>query len=94
MYTYKQIIIFMGILTWILLGGIAGWLASIIMRTRASQGILLNVVIGIIGAFIGGLVFDVLGGAGEVSGFNLYSLVVATVGAVLFIGIVRLLRGH
>ena len=82
----------MSILAWIILGGIAGWLASLIMNTDQSQGIFLNIVIGIIGAFLGGLAFSFLGGDG-VTGFNLYSLIVALVGSVLLIGVLKAVRG-
>jgi uncharacterized membrane protein YeaQ/YmgE (transglycosylase-associated protein family) len=82
----------MGILAWIILGGIAGWLASLIMRTDASQGVFLNIVVGVVGAFIGGLAFSLLGGEG-VTGFNLYSLLVALVGSVLLLWIVKAVRG-
>ena len=78
----------MNILAWIVLGGIAGWVGSIIAKTDASQGLFLNIIVGIIGAFLGGLVFNLLGGAG-VTGFNLYSLLVAVFGSVLFIGITK-----
>lgn len=63
----------MGILVWIILGGIAGWIASIIMGTNAEQGIVGNVIIGVIGAFIGGLIANLIGGDG-VNGFNIYSI--------------------
>lgn len=82
----------MGILAWIILGGVAGWLASLIMKTDASQGVLLNIVVGIVGAFVGGFAFSLLGGEG-VTGFNLYSLLVAFVGAVFFLWIVKAVRG-
>jgi len=81
----------MSILLWILLGGIAGWIASMFMNTDQSQGIILNVVVGIIGAMIGGFVFNFLGASGT-TGFNLYSLLVAVVGAVILLGIVKLVR--
>ena len=81
----------MSILAWILLGGIAGWIASMIMGTDASQGILMNIVVGIIGAIMGGVIFSMFGTSG-VTGFNLYSLIVAVVGAALFIWIVRMIR--
>lgn len=81
----------MSILAWIFLGGIAGWIASMIMGTDASQGILMNIVVGIIGAIMGGVIFSMFGTSG-VNGFNLYSLVVAVVGAALFIWIVRMIR--
>ncbi len=82
----------MEILAFLVLGGIAGWLASMIMGTDASQGIALNVVVGVIGAFVGGMAFNAFGSSG-VTGFNIYSLVVATLGAVLLLWIVRLFRG-
>ena len=81
----------MGILAWIFLGGIAGWIASMIMKTDASQGIFLNIIVGVIGAMIGGFTFGLFGGAG-VTGFNLYSLLVSVVGAVVLLYIVRLVR--
>lgn len=80
----------MGILGWIILGGLAGWAASALMGTR--QGCLMDVIVGIIGGFVGGLVFNLLGGVG-VTGFNLWSFVVAVVGAVIFIAILRAIRG-
>ena len=82
----------MGILAWILLGGIAGWIGSIVMGTDASQGIFLNVVIGIVGAFIGGWVFSFFGGEG-VTGFNLYSILVAIIGSIVLLWIAKLVRG-
>ncbi len=82
----------MGILAWIVLGGIAGWIGSIIMKTDASQGIFLNIAVGVVGAFLGGLTFNLLGGEG-VTGFNLYSLLVAVLGSIIFIWIIKVLRG-
>ncbi len=81
----------MSILAWIFLGGIAGWIASMIMGTDASQEIMMNIVVGIIGAIMGGVIFSMFGTSG-VTGFNLYSLIVAVVGAALFIWIVRMIR--
>lgn len=81
----------MGILAWVILGGIAGWIASLIMGTDASQGIIINIILGIVGAFIGGLVFNFFGGAG-VTGFNFYSLLVSTIGAVVMLWITSLFR--
>lgn len=78
-------------LAWIILGGLAGWIASLIMGTDASQGLLANIVIGIIGAMIGGFVFNMFGGAG-VTGFNFYSLLVSTIGAALLLWIIGLIR--
>jgi len=81
----------MSILLWILLGGVAGWIASRLMGTDASQGIFLNVVVGIVGAMIGGFVFSFFGAAG-VTGFNLYSLLVSVVGAGILLWLVQLVR--
>jgi len=85
-------------LTWILIiivGGILGWLASIVMRTDAQQGILLNVVVGIVGAILGGLIFPSLfgiGGSITNGDFSLPSLLVSLLGAIILLAIVNLLR--
>lgn len=78
----------MGILAWIVLGGIAGWIASMIAGNNASQGLLGNILIGIVGAFIGGFLVSLLGGEG-ITGFNLWSLLVAVAGATLLLLIFR-----
>lgn len=82
----------MGIIGWIILGGIAGWLASIIMKTNKEQGLLGNIVVGIIGGLIGGFVFNLIGGEG-VNGFNIYSLIVAVIGAIILLAIYKVVRG-
>ena len=81
----------MSILAWIILGGIAGWIASLIMKTDASMGIFANIIVGIVGAFIGGLVFNFFGAA-DVTGFNLYSLLVAVIGASILLRVVGLTK--
>lgn len=81
----------MSIIAWIVLGGIAGWLASLITGRSHRMGCIANIVVGIVGAFIGGIVFTQLGEAG-VTGFNLYSLLVAIVGAVILLLIVGLIQ--
>lgn len=81
----------MGLLGWIILGGLAGWVASMIMKTDAEQGIFLNIIVGVIGAVIGGFILSLLGGEG-VNGFNLYSFLVSLVGAVVLIAIVKSVR--
>lgn len=81
----------MGICSWLVLGGIAGWLASIIKGTNARMGMLANIIAGIVGAMLGGWVFSFFGGHG-VTGFNLYSLLVATVGAVILLSILQAIR--
>jgi len=73
------------------MGGVAGWIASLFMGTDASQGIFLNIVVGIVGAMVGGFLFSFFGAAG-VTGFNLYSLLVSVVGASVLLWIVQLVR--
>jgi uncharacterized membrane protein YeaQ/YmgE (transglycosylase-associated protein family) len=81
----------MNIIIWLVIGGVVGWLASLIMRTDAQQGILLNIVVGIVGAFIGGLIFS--GGTINTSNpLNLTSFLVSLVGAVILLAVVNLVR--
>lgn len=81
----------MGLLAFLVLGGIAGWVASLLMGTDAQQGIVINVVVGVVGAFVGGLLFNAFGSSG-VGEFNFYSFVVATIGAVVLLWVVKLVR--
>lgn len=81
----------MGIIAWIILGALAGWLASIVTGRNDQMGCLTNIAAGIVGAFIGGLIMSLLGGEG-VTGFNLYSLLVAFVGAVILLFLIGLVR--
>ncbi len=81
----------MSLIAFLILGGVAGWIASLIMGTDASQGILLNIVVGIVGAFLGGFLFNLLGETG-VEGFNIYSLIVATIGSIVLLWLVSLVR--
>jgi uncharacterized membrane protein YeaQ/YmgE (transglycosylase-associated protein family) len=83
----------MGIVGWILLGGIAGWIASKIMGTDASMGVVANIIVGIIGGLLGGFLFSLIGGS-DVTGFNLWSLFVAVMGSVILLGIVRAFGGR
>ena len=78
------------IIIWIILGGVAGWLAEKVVG--ADHGIITNIVVGIIGAFIGGFLFDALEIAGDVDGLNIGSLVVAFVGAVVLLLVLKFLR--
>jgi uncharacterized membrane protein YeaQ/YmgE (transglycosylase-associated protein family) len=84
----------MGIIILIIVGGILGWLASIVMRTDAQQGILLNVVVGIVGALLGGFLLSPLLGSEDITdgGFNLMSLLVSFLGAIVLLAIVNLVR--
>lgn len=83
----------MGIIIWLIVGGIVGWLASLIMRRDAQQGILLNIIVGIIGAFIGGWLGGMLGiGGGDINdgNFSISGLLLSLVGAVVLLAIVNL----
>ena len=76
----------MGILSWIVFGAIAGWVASMVTHRNERMGCLANILIGVIGSFFGGLVMSLLGGVG-VTGFNIKSLFVAILGAVLLLAL-------
>ena len=78
-----------GIIIWIVVGGVVGWLASLIMRTDAQQGILLNIVVGIVGAFLAGLI---IGGGSINDGVTLESFLWSLLGAVVLLAIVNLIR--
>lgn len=81
----------MGIIIWLIMGGLVGWVASMIMGTNGQQGILLNVVVGIVGAVIGGWLIGPLIGAGSINeGITVMSFVVSLLGAVILLGILRL----
>ena len=82
----------MGFLAWIIFGALAGWLAGQIMGTSGRQGCLLNIVIGVVGAFIGGLIVEFVTGRGFNFGFDLVSLIVAILGAVVLLFIVNAVR--
>jgi uncharacterized membrane protein YeaQ/YmgE (transglycosylase-associated protein family) len=87
----------MNFIVWLIVGGLIGWVASKIMRTDAQQGIILNVVVGIIGAFVGGLLIAPLLGSGTINqnDFSVIGLVVSLVGAVILLAIVNLIfRGR
>lgn len=81
-------------LIWIILGGVLGWLASIIMHTDANQGTFLNIVVGIIGAFVAGMVLTPLFGVATINqnNFSLPALLVSLLGAILLLGIVNLFQ--
>jgi uncharacterized membrane protein YeaQ/YmgE (transglycosylase-associated protein family) len=81
----------MGIILWIVFGGIVGWVASLIMKTDGQQGLLLNIIVGIVGSVFGGWLMSIFGNSG-VMGFNLYSFLVALLGACVFIAILKAIR--
>ena len=81
----------MGVLLWIIFGALAGWIASLIMKTDAEQGAFLNIIVGIIGAVLGGWLMNFFGASGT-TGFNIYSLIVAVIGACVLLAIVGAVR--
>ncbi len=81
----------MPFLTWIVLGLVAGWVASLIMKTDGSQGLLKNILMGVLGAVVGGWLLGFLGMEG-VTGLDLYSIGVAVLGAAVLIWVGRLLK--
>jgi len=80
----------MNLILWIILGFVAGWLASVVMKTNSNQGPFTDIVLGIVGALVGGFLMNAFGFSG-ITGLNIYSLIVATLGAVVLIGIRRLI---
>jgi uncharacterized membrane protein YeaQ/YmgE (transglycosylase-associated protein family) len=83
----------MGILVWLIVGGVVGWLASIVMRTDAQQGILLNVVVGIVGALLAGFIISPMLGVGTINeGISIATFLVSLVGAIILLAIVNLFR--
>jgi uncharacterized membrane protein YeaQ/YmgE (transglycosylase-associated protein family) len=83
----------MGILAWIVVGLIAGLLAKLVIPGDDPGGIIVTILIGIAGAFVGGFVFSIFGGTG-MTGFNIWSILVATVGAIILLLIYRLIAGR
>ncbi len=84
----------MNFIIWIVIGGLIGWAASIVMKTDAQQGVVLNVVVGIVGALVGGWLLSPLFGTGTINqnDFSLTSLVVSLLGAIILLAVVNLLR--
>ena len=84
----------MNLIIWLIIGGVVGWVASLIMRTDGQQGIVLNVVVGIVGAFLAGWFISPLVGVGTINqnNFSLSSVLVSLVGAVVLLAIVNLFR--
>jgi uncharacterized membrane protein YeaQ/YmgE (transglycosylase-associated protein family) len=83
----------MGIIVWLVMGGLVGWVASMIMGTNGQQGIILNVVVGIIGALIGGWLIGPMLGAGSINdGITIMSFVVSLIGAIILLAILSIFR--
>jgi len=81
----------MGIIAWLVVGGLAGWIASIIMGKNASMGLIANIIVGIVGALVAGFVLRLFGVDG-VTGFNIWSILVAIGGACLLLFIFKLVK--
>jgi uncharacterized membrane protein YeaQ/YmgE (transglycosylase-associated protein family) len=79
----------MGILLWVIFGGIAGWIASMIVKSQ--QGVALDIFTGIVGAVLGGWLMSLVG-YGGVTGFNAYSFIVAIIGSIVLLAIVKAIR--
>jgi uncharacterized membrane protein YeaQ/YmgE (transglycosylase-associated protein family) len=86
----------MTFIIWLVIGGVLGWLASIVMRTNDQQGIILNIVVGIVGAFLGGWLLAPLFGTGTINqnDFSMSSLLVSFLGALILLAIVNFFRGR
>ena len=84
----------MNIIIWLVVGGLIGWVASMIMRTDGQQGIVLNVVVGIVGAMLAGWFISPMVGAGTINdgAFSVGALLVSLLGAVILLAIVNLFR--
>lgn len=83
----------MNILLWIIVGALAGWIASMIMKTDAQMGAVANIVVGILGAFIGGFLVNIfLGTSVDPNGFNIASILTAILGAVVLLGAIKMFR--
>ena len=84
----------MNFIIWIFIGGVIGWLASIVMKTNAQQGIFLNIIVGVVGAFLGGLLLAPLFGTGTINNddFSISGLFVSFLGAIILLAIVNLFR--
>lgn len=82
----------MGWIIAIIVGGVAGWLASMVMNRDASMGILWNIIVGIIGSVIGNLIAQAFGWSGSIQEFSIVGLVIAVIGAIVLLGIVNLVQ--
>ena len=85
----------MNFIIWLIVGGIVGWLASIVMRTNGQQGLLLNIVVGIVGAFVAGMFLTPLLGIATINqnNFSLPGVLVSVVGAIILLAVISLFSG-
>jgi uncharacterized membrane protein YeaQ/YmgE (transglycosylase-associated protein family) len=81
----------MGYISWIIFGALAGWIASKLMNKDSEMGAFANIIVGIVGAFIGGFIFNLIGASG-VTGFNIWSVIVAVIGACILLYIVNKIK--
>lgn len=81
----------MGIISWIIVGGLAGWIASMIMKSDGRMGLLANIIVGIVGGLLGGFVLSLFN-IGGVNGFSIWSILVSVLGAVILLWIINLIR--
>lgn len=79
---------YMGIIGWLIIGAVAGWIASMVTGNNREMGAFKNIAVGVIGGVLGGLIMNMVGGIG-ITGFNLWSLVVACIGAIILLFIVN-----
>ncbi|MEL7603810.1 MAG: GlsB/YeaQ/YmgE family stress response membrane protein [Bacillota bacterium] len=82
----------MGLLSWIILGALAGWVASIIMKKNRSMGAVANIIVGVVGALLGGFIMNLIGAEADITGFNLTSFLVALLGSVIVLAIINLIK--
>jgi uncharacterized membrane protein YeaQ/YmgE (transglycosylase-associated protein family) len=84
----------MGILSWLIVGAIAGWLAGLLVKGDEGMGVIGHIVLGIVGALVGGFIAGLITGGDYISGINLTTIIVATLGAVLVVVVWNALRGR
>lgn len=82
----------MGLISWIIIGALAGWIASMLTGRNKNMGALANIIVGIVGGLIGGFILNIFGGSG-ITGFNIWSLLVSVLGAVILLAIVNAISG-
>lgn len=84
----------MSIIGWLIIGGLAGWLASLIMGTNERQGCITNILLGIVGAFVGGIVWGLISGDDFVAEFSVGTLLIALLGAIIILAIYQAILGR